>query len=257
MHAIKPCFEHQSGQLRKKFDFAHFFKMLLALLVTGLIVSVAQAGDFGTKSVLTVPGLLRAPVVQAKVALSSSKPSYDVVQNQKQQTVVSQFEPNVVLHQNLPIGQHAYYGLPQYIPSSVSSAVSSPNPRYVQIVPAYFGNSFGQVQPQVIPVDAISGPVQFVFRSPSSGSLYRPVQVTPHVGQPQPALYLVQHVHDTVKHGQEIQPTVAKVEGSTAVNSVDVPTVQVLASSSSFTSQATPVKTSQVDEEKGQSVNDF
>ena len=234
--------------------------MLLALFVTGLLATVAQAGDAGTKSVLSVPSLLRAfvaPVHKAGVVGSHENPS-DSVPNQQQQ-VVPQLEANVVLHQevpqtHVPVGPQVYYGAPQYSPLPVV-----PNGRFVQVVP-YLNSVPSQVQPQqvAIEVDAVPTPVQFLYGSVSGPLFVRPVHFVSNVqAVHHPQVFQTFHSQPKpVVQGEVVHTsTVAKVEGSNVPvdTTGDVHGVQVLSS----TSQVSSLKTNQATEQKSQSVDHF
>lgn len=325
--------------------------MLFTVLITGLLANAAVAVEPGTKSLLTVPGLLKAPVLAGGGKLL--KREYSV----QGQQVVQQLEPNVVLHQEVvqqqqqqqqlhkqqqlqqqqPVlgvvgtQQQAYYGVQQQQPLPAvlvsESQLSAQQPlqqhqaqagyygplpaavqsrRYVQIVP-YLSQGPQHVQPQVIEVDAITAPVQFLFRSASGPLLFQQVHVSSqqpnavvHQKSEEPAQLLTHEVYKPVVQDlreviqpfrritQEIKPVVEEVH--TLVAKGDRPTVlaaqldaagtlssssssggevvqplasnqQVVSSSSSSststTSQVSGLKTSQVVEQKTETVTDF
>lgn len=115
----------------------------------------------------------------------------------------------------------------QASPSPIHAAIQSK--RYVEVVPVISANRYASLQPQVIEVDSITAPVQFLFRSASGPLLVQQVHVASapqeaqHVRSEEPVHHLTHEVYKPVvqelreviqpfrRVTQEIKPVVEEV----------------------------------------------
>lgn len=197
---------------------------MIETLIIGLCIFMTTTYAMTDIKIVSSNGYQSKTPIQTYVSSHRNKPPF--TRNKIQQSSTVQPTPIPINNRNRFSNDGELIQSSSYVAPSLAAAIQSK--RYLELV-SYSNQMEAPIQPQIIEVDAITAPVQFVFRSASGPLLFQQVHVPSLRNEPQhtkseePAQLLTHEVYKPIiqelreiiqpyRHvSQEIKPVIEEV----------------------------------------------